>query len=121
MSEALTNDEGSATNGGSGAGSSATNTGPSLKGDGLDAAEALKIETIGPFPDYGGCELRLVNMTATAYMGCTIDLRKVVTRARNAEYNPKRFSACVSPTQYILLERVFLRELLEYRYLALLV
>lgn len=121
MSEALTNEGGNATNGGSdivsGAGSSATNTGPSLKGGGLDAAEALKIEAIGPFPDYGGCKLRLVNMTATAYMGCTIDLRKVVTRARNAEYNPKRFSACVSPTQYTLLEM----NLLEYRYLARLV
>ncbi|CAM9451722.1 unnamed protein product [Ascophyllum nodosum] len=80
---------------GSGAGPNAPDCAPSPRGGLQDAAEAMKVQTIGPFPDYGGCELRLVNMTATANMGCQIDLRTVVTRARNAEYNPKRFSACV--------------------------
>lgn len=72
---------------------------PGSGGVGRDRSEAQKAmdtQIIGPFLDHGGCELRLVNVTATANMGCPIDLKTVVMRARNAEYNPKRFSACVS-------------------------
>lgn len=53
-------------------------------------------QVIGPFEGCGTCVLTLVNVTATADMRCPIDLKTVVMRARNAEYNPKRFSACVS-------------------------
>lgn len=53
-------------------------------------------QVIGPFRNCGPCVLTLVNVTATADMRCPIDLKTVVMRARNAEYNPKRFSACVS-------------------------
>ena len=76
----------------SGLGSSESSAGR----DRSEAQKAMDTQIIGPFLDHGGCELRLVNVTATANMGCPIDLKTVVMRARNAEYNPKRFSACVS-------------------------
>lgn len=63
-----------------------------------DAAKAMETQTLGPLVEHGGCVLQLVNVTATANVGCTLDLQDVVMRARNAEYNPKRFSACVSAT-----------------------
>lgn len=90
---------------GSGSGSSSQSSGATSSTSGenrsnrqhqLEVEKAMEVQTIGPFLDHGGCELRLVNVTATANMGCTIDLKTVVMRARNAEYNPKRFSACVS-------------------------
>lgn len=56
----------------------------------------MEPEVLGPFKDCGTCRLTLVNVTATANMHVPIDLKTVVMRARNAEYNPKRFSACVS-------------------------
>lgn len=58
--------------------------------------KAMEVQTIGPLMEHGGCELKLVNVTATANVGCKLNLQDVVMRARNAEYNPKRFSACVS-------------------------
>lgn len=61
-----------------------------------EAQAAMEAQIIGPFETCGGCKLRMVNVTATADMRCSIDLKTVVMRARNAEYNPKRFSACVS-------------------------
>lgn len=61
-----------------------------------EAQAAMEAQIIGPFHRCGGCKLRMVNVTATADMRCPIDLKTVVMRARNAEYNPKRFSACVS-------------------------
>lgn len=61
-----------------------------------EAEKAMETQTIGPLMEHGGCELRIVNVTATANVGCQLDLQRVVMRARNAEYNPKRFSACVS-------------------------
>ena len=82
----------SSAGGGSGGGSSAAGGGgPSVSGS--EAQNALKPEVLGPI---AGCSLTLVNVTATANMKCPIDLKTVVMRARNAEYNPKRFSACVS-------------------------
>ncbi|CAN0093432.1 unnamed protein product, partial [Sphacelaria rigidula] len=60
-----------------------------------EAEKAMEAQTIGPLMEHGGCELRIVNVTATANVGCELDLQRVVMRARNAEYNPKRFSACV--------------------------
>ena len=59
----------------------------------------MAAQIIGPFENHGQCKLSMVNVTATADMKCTIDLKTVVMRARNAEYNPKRFSACVSQTR----------------------
>ena len=99
---------GSGAGGGSGAGSGSSmgisdgsksrlgSPGFSAGRDRSEAQKAMDTQIIGPFLDHGGCELRLVNVTATANMGCPIDLKTVVMRARNAEYNPKRFSACVS-------------------------
>lgn len=79
--------------------------GPSLKPSGSnssnkigrsEAEKAMEVQKIGPLYEHGGCELKLVNVTATANVGCTLNLQDVVMKARNAEYNPKRFSACVS-------------------------
>lgn len=65
-----------------------------------EAQHAMETQVVGPFPGCGASVLRLVNVTATADMKCSIDLKTVVMRARNAEYNPKRFSACVSGVRY---------------------
>lgn len=83
--------QGSAETGGSGAADAAVPVGPKS-----EAEKAMEPQKIGPLLEHGGCELRIVNVTATANVGCTLDLQRVVMRARNAEYNPKRFSACVS-------------------------
>lgn len=32
---------------------------------------------------------------ATAYLGSNLDLRNIALRARNVEYNPRRFAACI--------------------------
>ena len=38
---------------------------------------------------------QLHNVVATMNVGCGLDLRDIVAKARNVEYNPKRFSALV--------------------------
>jgi len=38
---------------------------------------------------------KLQNLVATVNMACKLDLRKIAMTARNAEYNPKRFSAVI--------------------------
>jgi len=35
------------------------------------------------------------NVVSTVYLGCTLDLKSIAMRARNSEYNPKRFSAVI--------------------------
>lgn len=35
------------------------------------------------------------NMLATVDLGCKLDLKKIALHTRNAEYNPKRFSAVI--------------------------
>eukprot|EP00485_Elphidium_margaritaceum_P007650 CAMPEP_0202697222 /NCGR_PEP_ID=MMETSP1385-20130828/10549_1 /ASSEMBLY_ACC=CAM_ASM_000861 /TAXON_ID=933848 /ORGANISM="Elphidium margaritaceum" /LENGTH=265 /DNA_ID=CAMNT_0049353617 /DNA_START=39 /DNA_END=836 /DNA_ORIENTATION=- len=35
------------------------------------------------------------NVVATMNVGCQLDLKTIVTRSRNSEYNPKRFSAVI--------------------------
>ena len=37
----------------------------------------------------------LQNIVSTTNLGCPLDLKKIALRARNAEYNPKRFSAVI--------------------------
>lgn len=44
-----------------------------------------------------GTELRpiLQNVVGTCEAGCQVDLKQVALKSRNAEYNPKKFSAVV--------------------------
>eukprot|EP01115_Flamella_aegyptia_P005479 TRINITY_DN22_c3_g1_i2.p1 TRINITY_DN22_c3_g1~~TRINITY_DN22_c3_g1_i2.p1 ORF type:complete len:263 (-),score=53.47 TRINITY_DN22_c3_g1_i2:36-824(-) len=37
----------------------------------------------------------LQNIVSTVNLGCTLDLKQIALRARNAEYNPKRFAAVI--------------------------
>jgi len=37
----------------------------------------------------------LQNIVSTVNLNCTLDLKKIVLSARNAEYNPKRFAAVI--------------------------
>lgn len=37
----------------------------------------------------------LQNLVATVNLGTPLDLKKIALHARNAEYNPKRFAACI--------------------------
>ncbi len=34
-------------------------------------------------------------MVVSFNMGCPLDLRSIAMRARNSEFNPKRFGACI--------------------------
>ena len=38
---------------------------------------------------------KLQNVVATVQLGCPLDLKQIVMKARNAEYNPKRFAAVI--------------------------
>jgi len=38
---------------------------------------------------------KLQNIVATFNLGVELDLRKIALNARNSEYNPKRFAACI--------------------------
>merc|ERR1711879_407717 len=38
---------------------------------------------------------KLQNIVSTINLGCLLDLKKIATQARNAEYNPKRFAAVI--------------------------
>jgi len=42
-----------------------------------------------------GCAPKLQNIVSTLNLKCTLDLREIALRARNAEYNPKRFAAVI--------------------------
>eukprot|EP01117_Protostelium_nocturnum_P004766 TRINITY_DN1727_c0_g1_i4.p1 TRINITY_DN1727_c0_g1~~TRINITY_DN1727_c0_g1_i4.p1 ORF type:complete len:127 (-),score=38.75 TRINITY_DN1727_c0_g1_i4:106-486(-) len=37
----------------------------------------------------------LQNIVSTVNMGCKLDLKQIAMKARNAEYNPKRFAAVI--------------------------
>lgn len=45
------------------------------------------------FPD--GIEPKLQNIVSTANFKCQLDLREIALKAKNAEYNPKRFAAVI--------------------------
>jgi transcription initiation factor TFIID TATA-box-binding protein len=66
------------------AAATATATGASI-----DTAAAV------PWSHPSGVTLTLQNVTITVNMQVKLDLKKIVLSARNAEYNPKRFAACV--------------------------
>ncbi|VDL94111.1 unnamed protein product [Schistocephalus solidus] len=38
---------------------------------------------------------QLQNIVCTVYLGCKLDLKQIALKARNAEYNPKRFAAVI--------------------------
>lgn len=38
---------------------------------------------------------KLQNIVSTFSLGCELDLRSIALRAKNSEYNPKRFAACI--------------------------
>ena len=38
---------------------------------------------------------KLQNIVSTFNLGCELDLRSIALRAKNSEYNPKRFAACI--------------------------
>ena len=40
-------------------------------------------------------ELKLQNLVASFHLSCEIDLKDIVLRIRNAEYNPRKFSAVI--------------------------
>ncbi len=42
-----------------------------------------------------GVTLVIQNVTITVNLQTKLDLKKIVLNARNAEYNPKRFAACI--------------------------
>ncbi|KAG5182401.1 transcription factor TFIID-domain-containing protein [Tribonema minus] len=44
---------------------------------------------------HSGIKLVMQNLTMTVNLGTRLDLQAVVQASRNAEYNPKRFAACV--------------------------
>eukprot|EP00802_Teleaulax_amphioxeia_P013615 Tamp_13667.p1 GENE.Tamp_13667~~Tamp_13667.p1 ORF type:complete len:218 (-),score=46.22 Tamp_13667:694-1347(-) len=53
---------------------------------GTEGGEEMYTDTNGILPT-------LQNIVATVNLGCTLNLRQIALRARNAEYNPRRFPA----------------------------
>jgi len=49
--------------------------------------------SMGNFPD--NIQPKLQNIVSTANLKCELDLREIALRAKNAEYNPKRFAAVI--------------------------
>lgn len=61
----------------------------------IQASVARSLQDIANF-DVNTIEEPVVhNIVATANLGCTLDLQKIVVRVRNAEYNPRRFKAVI--------------------------
>lgn len=54
----------------------------------LETKESSKFEEIENFP-------RIENIVSTANLGCPLNLRIIALQAKNAEYNPRRFSAVI--------------------------
>mmetsp|Transcript_18984 Transcript_18984/g.41564 ORF Transcript_18984/g.41564 Transcript_18984/m.41564 type:complete len:241 (-) Transcript_18984:71-793(-) len=56
-------------------------------------------EDVRPAVDYNvhpsGIIPTLQNIVSTVNLGCALDLKKIALKARNAEYNPKRFAAVI--------------------------
>ena len=48
-----------------------------------------------PWSHPSGIVPQLQNVVSTVNLGCQLDLASIAQRARNAEYNPKRFAACI--------------------------
>ncbi len=46
-------------------------------------------------PAFADVEVKLQNVVATVNLTCSLNLRHIAMRARNAEYNPKRFAAVI--------------------------
>mmetsp|Transcript_200 Transcript_200/g.398 ORF Transcript_200/g.398 Transcript_200/m.398 type:complete len:200 (-) Transcript_200:736-1335(-) len=44
---------------------------------------------------HSGITPQLQNIVSTVNMGCRLDLKQIALKARNAEYNPKRFAAVI--------------------------
>lgn len=53
----------------------------------------MHAQSNGFFPD--GIEPKLQNIVSTANFKCALDLREIALKAKNAEYNPKRFAAVI--------------------------
>ncbi|PRP84179.1 TATA box-binding protein-like protein 2-like [Planoprotostelium fungivorum] len=43
----------------------------------------------------GGITVQIQNVVSTVHLGVPLDLKRIVNQAKNAEYNPKRFSAVI--------------------------
>ncbi|NWI66506.1 TBPL2 protein, partial [Todus mexicanus] len=65
----------------------------------LDACPSLKPMTpmtpMTPGTEGSGIVPELQNIVSTVNLGCKINLKNIALHARNAEYNPKRFSAVI--------------------------
>ncbi|KAF6038263.1 TBP [Bugula neritina] len=48
-----------------------------------------------PRPDTSGIQPQLQNIVCTVSLDCKLDLKDIALRARNAEFNPKRFAAVI--------------------------
>ena len=48
-----------------------------------------------PYEDLSSSYPKLQNIVSTCDLECTLNLREIALRARNAEYNPKRFAAVI--------------------------
>lgn len=48
-----------------------------------------------PASESSGIVQQLQNIVSTVNLGCKLDLKTIALRARNAEYNPKRFAAVI--------------------------
>ena len=60
------------------------------------SATPMTHSSVAPPPSMEpGIVPQLQNIVSTVNLGCPLDLKKIATHARNAEYNPKRFAAVI--------------------------
>jgi transcription initiation factor TFIID TATA-box-binding protein len=57
--------------------------------------EATKDEYMGRFIHYSGIKPSITNLVATFQLNVKLDLKYLAMRARNAEYNPRKFQAII--------------------------
>lgn len=74
----------------------------SIKSDPAKKADGFSVSGLAPPSSYGilsdldeEIKPKLQNIVSTANLKCALDLRQIALKAKNAEYNPKRFAAVI--------------------------
>ena len=69
---------------------------PNKKGDGFSVSGLAPPSSYGIVSDPGEeIQPKLQNIVSTANLKCPLNLREIALKAKNAEYNPKRFAAVI--------------------------
>ncbi|XP_010168322.1 TATA box-binding protein-like protein 2 [Antrostomus carolinensis] len=73
----------------------ATQPSPEISGACLPLTPMTPMTPVTPKSESSGIVPQLQNIVSTVNLACKLDLKNIALRARNAEYNPKRFAAVI--------------------------